>query len=77
MDKRTRLARRAAVAKAEAFEAKIQSLSYSKVPGARATLIKMATDRQWLDRAQKAGQEGLTANGRGRDGFTYKDMMLA
>lgn len=62
---------------ARAREAKIQSLSFSKVPGARAELIKMATNRQWHAREAKGGQEGLTANGRGRDGFTYKDLMLA
>ena len=62
---------------ARAREAKIQALSFSKQPGSRGAIIKMATNRQWLARAAKVGQEGLTANGRGRDGVTYKDLMLA
>ena len=73
--RRTTLAQRYKHARAR--EAKIQALSFSKQPGARAAIIKMATDRQWLDRTAKVGQEGLTANGRGRDGVTYKDLMLA
>lgn len=84
-DKRTRQARDSALAKAQKLETKVQVLAVAKTPEARKERMKLWENRNWLDRGQpnmKAGhgeaintngRKQLTARGKGKCGFTYKD----
>lgn len=75
----------AQVAKATARERKIQALSETRTPEARQERMKMWENRNWLDRQQPDMRKGqgdkpkktLTAHGKGKAGFTYRDYMVA